>query len=427
MRILLAVLISIVTFSSLAWSLTVEDAVKLAMQHSPQIKRAEAQVKASEARTGISRAPFWPSLEVDYRYWDADRVPGLASSDLSSASASVSYNLFNGGSDWFNLQAAKSSHNASEWQYKSTIADAVLAVRQAYIETLRAEQTLLTTQKSLELLDRQYHDAELRHEQGLIARNDLLRIAVEKATAQQNMVAAEGARTIARRELGRIIGQTLDTEEILAGTSSTGISLEAEEELLKLVLSRRSELKYLHSQLKSQESGRKAVYGDFLPDVDLSYSEERFGNKTFPDSDDTDFDDDSITMLEASWTLFSGFETRYELAVRKQEMIALKEEIRATEDLLRVQLTKALEDYRIAEKNLETAGTSLALAEENYRVNENRYKAQVATTVDLLDAQEFLTRARNEELKARYDLYRAEAAIDRVLERNHPVQVTSDE
>jgi outer membrane protein TolC len=56
-------------------------------------------------------------------------------------------------------------------------------------------------------------------------------------------------------------------------------------------------------------------------------------------------------------------------------------------------------------------------AEENYRVNENRYQANVASTVDLLDAQEFLTRARNERVKAQYDLFRSAAVIERVLER----------
>ena len=63
-----------------------------------------------------------------------------------------------------------------------------------------------------------------------------------------------------------------------------------------------------------------------------------------------------------------------------------------------------------------TAETGLVQAEENYRVNENRYKAQVATTVDLLDAQEFLTRARNEKVKAFYDFHLADVALERILQ-----------
>ena len=250
-----------------------------------------------------------------------------------------------------------------------------------------------------------------------MARNDLLRVAVERSTAKQNVVIAEGALAVSRRNLGRVMGIPLDANEKLTEVTLREFHPAPEDKLFEEMLSKRSELKYLHNQLMALDAERKAVYGNFLPDVDLSHSYERFGNRAFPDSDDADYDKDSITMLHASWTLFSGFETRYELAMRKQEALALKEEIRATEDVLRVQLASALEDHRIARTNLETAQTSLALAEENYRITENRYKAQVATTVDLLDSQEFLTRTRNEEVKAQYDLYNAEAVIDRVLEK----------
>jgi outer membrane protein TolC len=155
----------------------------------------------------------------------------------------------------------------------------------------------------------------------------------------------------------------------------------------------------------------------------LSY--ERFGNNSFPETSDTDYDSDSRAMIEASWTLFSGFDTRYELASRKHEIDAKRREIKATEDLLTLQLQTALEELRVARGNLETARTAQAQAEENFRVNENRYKARVATTVDLLDAQEFLTRARNEQIKALYDLHLAAAVLDRVLERNSHV-INSD-
>lgn len=420
MRILLTFFIISSLQVSAAWSLTVGEALTEALQNNPQIARAEALTQAASARTGKQRAPFWPTLGVDYSYWEADRDPNLATSDLSSASAYARINLFNGGSDWFRLDAADARKEAAEWQQKSIVADIILATRQAYIEVLRAEQSLATTRQSMELLEQQYRQAELRFEQGLIARNDLLRIAVEKATAQQGVVSTEGALVVTRQELARVMGRALEKDETLATVSLNEQQPGAEEELSEAMLSSRSELKYLQSLLVAQSSDRKAVYGDLLPDVNLSHSYDRFGNRTFPDSDDTNYDKDSITMLQASWTLFSGFDTRHELAVRKHEMTALKEEIRSTEDLLRVQLTKALEDYRVAQTNLDTARTSLTLAEENYRVNENRYKAQVATTVDLLDAREFLTRTRNEEVKALYDLYKAEAVIDRVLERAGP-------
>ena len=179
----------------------------------------------------------------------------------------------------------------------------------------------------------------------------------------------------------------------------------------------RSELKFLNSLLAAELAGRKAVRGDLLPDVDLVLSYDRFGNNALPETSDTDYDSESRAMVQASWTLFSGFDTRYELIGRGHEIRARQKEIKATEDRLTLQLQTALEAFRVSEENLSTATTAVIQAEENYRVNENRYQANVATTVDLLDAQEFLTRARNEKVKAQYDLHLSAAAIERVLER----------
>ncbi len=307
-----------------------------------------------------------------------------------------------------------------QWQHKSTTADTVLEVRKAYIEVLRTSQNLDTARRSLQLLERQHRDASLRLEQGLIARNDLLRVAVEMATAKQNVVAVLGELVVARQKLSRSMGTPLGDDDALAGVTVRNTVPGEVKDLQEEMLTSRSELKYLQSLLAAQKAEHKAVYGEMLPDVDLSYSYDTSGNHLFPESSDSGYDSEVVTMVEASWTLFRGFKARHELAARHQEVLAIKEEIRATEDRLLVQLSSSLEGYKTARTNLETAQASLELAEENYRVNETRLKAQVATTVDLLDAQEFLTRARNEEVKAQYDLYTAEAVIDRVLERNNP-------
>jgi outer membrane protein len=195
------------------------------------------------------------------------------------------------------------------------------------------------------------------------------------------------------------------------------VAPEPDEELSREMFARRSELKFLYSLLDAQKAGKKAVQGDLLPEVDLVLSYDKFGNHGLPQTSDTDYDSESRAILQASWTLFSGFDTRHELVGREHEIRARQKEVKATEDELTLQLQTALEAFRVSERNLATAETAELQAEENYRVNDNRYRANIATTVDLLDAQAFLTRARNERVKALYDLHLSAVVIERVLER----------
>ncbi len=55
--------------------------------------------------------------------------------------------------------------------------------------------------------------------------------------------------------------------------------------------------------------------------------------------------------------------------------------------------------YQVAEKNLKVAETAIEQAEENLRMNEERYKYQVATQTDVLDAVVLLAQAQSQLLR----------------------------
>jgi len=418
MKVLLILWLALLTLSyNPAQALTISEAVNDALQYNPRVHQFLELENAAGARADQARSPFWPRIDANYSYWRGDRDPNLDSRKLSVAETSAGYNLFNGGSDWFRLHEAKHRASAANYQRHSIVADIVLETKQAYIEVLRTKRTVETERKSVELLEQQRHDTQLRLEQGLVARNDLLRVEVELATARQILSIAEGRHEISRQTLALALGRPIGKEEKVADLSLEPGPLEPADELHQVMFVNRSELKFLNSLLAAEVAGRKAVRGDLLPDVDLVLSYDRFGNNALPETSDTDYDSESRAMVLASWTLFSGFDTRYELVGRGHEIRARQKEIKATEDRLTLQLQTALEAFRVSEENLATATTAAGQAEENYRVNENRYQANVATTVDLLDAQEYLTRARNEKIKALYDLHLSAAAIERVLER----------
>ncbi|TNF49949.1 MAG: TolC family protein [Deltaproteobacteria bacterium] len=418
MRILLIIGLALLSVNpNPVQALTIDQAVNDALQHNPQIQQFFELESAAVARSDQAEAPFWPQIDANYSYWRGDRDPSLDSQELSLAETSASYNLFNGGSDWFSLQEAKHLASAANYKYQSIVADVILEVKEAYIGVLRTKRTVETESKSVELLEKQRNETQLRLDQGLLARNDLLRVDVEMATAQQVLEVAKGRFGIARKTLARTMGRPLDEKETLSDLTVGPVEPEPEEELSHEMFARRSELKFLYSLLDAQKAGRKAVRGDLLPEVDLVLSYDRFGNHGLPQTSDNDYDSESKAILQASWTLFSGFDTRYELVGREHEIRARQKEVKATEDELTLQLQTALEAFRVSERNLATAETAELQAEENYRVNDNRYRANIATTVDLLDAQEFLTRARNERIKALYDLHLSAVVIERVLER----------
>jgi outer membrane protein TolC len=70
---------------------------------------------------------------------------------------------------------------------------------------------------------------------------------------------------------------------------------------------------------------------------------------------------------------------------------------------------------KAAEKNIQTVETAIEQAKENYRINEERYQQQVATSTDVLTAQILLTTTMTNYYTALYDFKIAKASLFREM------------
>ena len=104
MRILLIIGLALLSLSpNSANALTIDQAVNDALKFNPQIQQFFELEIAAVSRSNQAEAPFWPRIDANYSYWRGDRDPSLDSQELSLAETSATYNLFNGGSDWFRV------------------------------------------------------------------------------------------------------------------------------------------------------------------------------------------------------------------------------------------------------------------------------------------------------------------------------------
>jgi outer membrane protein TolC len=77
-------------------------------------------------------------------------------------------------------------------------------------------------------------------------------------------------------------------------------------------------------------------------------------------------------------------------------------------------------NMQTAEKNIGVAEKAIEQAEENLRMSEERYKYQVATATDVLDAVTLLAQARVNYYGALSDFNVARARLERAMGRMYP-------
>ncbi|MCP3950736.1 MAG: TolC family protein, partial [Desulfobacterales bacterium] len=367
---------------------------------------------------GKSRAGFLPALDFGYSYGVHEEENSPTGRELSTVTLVATYNLFNGKSDEKNFLRAKALAEAEEGRRESAEADTVLAVKEAFIDVLRAGKFLETSKESVRLLTRQQQDASLHLREGLIARNDFLRVAVDLSTTQQELLQNEGNLTISRKKLEKAMGVEIATGEEIEDFKDLPEAGDLPfADMQAKMLENRSELKYLKHVKEAHEFHKEAIAGGRLPRVNLTLAHERYGDSSLPSGRDNSYDDDTKAAIEVSWNLFDGYYKRFAIAEVNAIVKAAGEEARETEAALTLQLNTVLEEHRVARGKLVAAEVAVSQAEENYRVTDNRLKQREATIVDILDARFYLTRARNQRAMAFYEIYKSAARIDRVLEQ----------
>jgi len=184
---------------------------------------------------------------------------------------------------------------------------------------------------------------------------------------------------------------------------------------VKLALDNRPEIKILDVSLLQADQQIRLARSKFYPEVGLTYQYISQGDSASVSGSPYVDANHWEALVVANWTFFEWGKTYYS----SREKESLKRQIQETksdvEDGIRLQVKQSMLDLDSSAKNIPVTQKGIEAGEENLRVNAERYKAQVSTITDLLDAQTLLARARLDYYRALYDHNQAKARLDRAL------------
>lgn len=140
----------------------------------PDLRAAEALVKAAELEANVKKAAFLPKAGVVARAdWVDDKLFGTHG-DSTTIMAVVGANHFAGGSDRAAVAAARAEARAGGEQVKFAREGVELEVRQAYVEAKVAVDRVETARKALKAASEVERVTTERFRQGVVKMIDLL-------------------------------------------------------------------------------------------------------------------------------------------------------------------------------------------------------------------------------------------------------------
>jgi len=409
---------------------TLDESIKEALSNNWSIKAKQEKIEETIYGKKKARADFFPKFSTTYGYTRLDDVgrsaptsfggftiPGreLNTQDNYQWKGTITQPLFTGFALKSAYELAKLGIDLSEMELELGKLELALRVKEVYFNILKADKAVQVVEKAVEALASHVKVASSFYKVGMIPINDLLKAEVELANAQYNLVKAQNASKLARAAfnttLSRPVNEPVEVEDIVSYTPKEG-DFEA---YLGRSLQKRPEIKLIDVNMLQTDQQVRLAKSKYYPEAALTYDYIKAGDH--PDVSGSNFHDGNSWQVTAvlSWTFWEWGKTRNAVGEAESVKTQLMKTRLALIDNVSFEIRQAMLDLEQEEKNIPTTKKAIEQAEENLRVSQERYKAQVTTSTEVLDAQTLLTEAGVNYYRALYDRNLAKARLQRAM------------
>ncbi len=406
-------------------ALTLQECVDIAVERSPILKAARADVRATGYRRDEAFAGFFPRLEAGYSYQYNHHVPAfvipgmgevsIGSQDQYSAFVGLTQPIFAGGSIYYNHELAKLGVDTSNLNCEQLKLDLILSVKTTYYAILGAEKNKLEAEQAVKRLESHLADAQGLFSAGVIAKNDVLQSEVKLAQGRQDLVRAEQALKLNTAQLNMLLTNRIDAPAVLADILEYEPYPATFEDELEKAYKQRPEIAAARSAIQQREKSVELSKSTYYPDINLVLRYQKEADTALLSKNPYGLNENVTALATMSWTFWEWGKTTKMVAESKARANQAQHTFTQVTDSVTLEVKQAFLELETAGKNISVAQLAILQAEENYRLNQERYRVQVATSTEVLDAQTLLTQAHTNYFNALSQYAIAKARVARAV------------
>ena len=402
--------------------LTLDQAVNLALKQNPTAQIAILTAAESVEDRNVARAALLPQASlnvtdaVERINLDAflgKKIPGFPEHggpfQVFSAGPGFSAPVFDL-TLFRRYQAARETAIAGKADSLSTREQVILLVVSQYIGTLRAVANVEASQSRVELAQALYDQAADVQKEGVGTGIDTLRANVELQNEKQRLLEAQADRDTSLFGLSKLLN--LDPRQSIALGDSLSFFDTPQPEVeasIESALGERQEWKALLERLKAAGLEKKASQDSRLPTLNFN------GNWAYEGSSSTTGIPTYTYQAGVSVPIFTGGRIRAEIVKADLEIQKLQQQEADLRNQIALDVKTALINLESARSQVVVANLGVQLSKEEVDQARDRFKAGVANNIEVIQAQDSLARANDNQIAALYRFNQARADYARSI------------
>lgn len=372
-------------------NISLEEAIQLAVTQSTEAKLADTKAATKEFEMQTVKNKQYPDVKVIGQYQrltnaDVDFKLGNPSqggstpkvNQLLLGNAMATVPLFAGFKVQNSIKASQSLYEAEQFNAKNTKEQIALEVVKLYVTLYKAQESEKLIQENIKRAEQRVTDFKAMEQNGIIARNDLLKAQLQVSNYQIALEEAKKNVNIVNFQLVTLLKLT---EGTLITPNSALFAQKTELTTSSNDISGRNDLLAIQSQQKAAEANVKIAKGNYYPALNLMGGYIAFDLQNV------------VTVTNAmnfgvglSYDLTSIFKNGKDVKAAKSKAKEVEQSLDIMTDQAKVQLQQANENYLLAQKQNKVYQEAVTQASENFRIVKDKYDNGLSDTNDLLDA-----------------------------------------
>lgn len=405
MAIAVAIFFSQHTMSQQKKALNLNTAIDMSIANSKQLKGSKARIDVAVAQVKEAEDNRLPNFNLSGSYirLSSANIDLKSNSNNSSGGnntpkisqalygiANISYPIYAGGRIKYAIESAKYLEQAAKLDADNDKEGVILNTLNAYTNLYKAGVTINVIKENLASSRQRDSNFSRLEQNGLLARNDLLKTELQTSNIELTLLDAENNYKLANINMNLMLGLPENTDLEIDTTSFHQLSpIKNIEEYETLAIQNRKDMQALSIRKKAAGVSIKIANTAGYPTIALTGG--------YIAADIPNF----VTVTNA---VNIGIGVQYNLAAlwktntKLMEAKAKQQELQANEEQLndgiRMQVNQDYQNYLLSQKRIEVYQKALQQATENFRITKNKYDNSLVTVTELLDADVALLQAK---------------------------------
>ncbi len=422
-------------FTVNGYAITLDQCIKLALDHNPELQQKELNLKISHQEMTDQRSQNLGKFDFVSTYThfnlphtlvpltpasiSANPADVPTTQDLYSTGILYQLQLFTGFSRTRAVEIADLQKKIANSTLKLSREQLIYNVKILYVNILSLKARSKSQLSYIEALQDLYDNVSLEFKYGRKAKIDQLKSAAALQSAITDRQGIETNIAIMKASLETLLGgdrvdKLVDINLLPDGDISPRINNESDLDISGLERVRAAQLALQKSHKAFEKSG-SALYPQIV--FNTAYSQ-NFGPNDENNKNSGDWHHEEVweAALNLKWNIFDFGGNKARIAKARIAESQSRLELKKVELELRRALKEAVSKINLALSNYQNAKTERAMTTETVRIEEVRFKQGVATINELLDAKAKNQLAESRFVAARYNYKNALFYLDYLLE-----------